>query len=158
MNEQTRKVVHSSKSDEWATPLSFFSKLDDTFKFTLDPCASHDNYKCSKYYTDEDNGLKQDWGGETVFVNPPYSKNSEWLEKCFLEARKPGTTVVVLIPSRTDTRYWHDYAMKATHIYFIKGRLKFGSQKNSAPFPSALLVFNNISGDIPPSVGTMERE
>ena len=157
MNEQTRKVVHSSKTDEWATPDSFSSKLDKMFNFTLDPCATHMNHKCPKYYTTEEDGLVQDWGGETVFVNPPYSKNTDWLRKCFSEAKKPKTTVVVLLPSRTDTRYWHKYAMRATHIYFVKGRLKFGQQKNSAPFPSALLVFNNMSADIPPSVGTMER-
>ena len=157
MDEKTRKIVHSSKTDEWSTPNSFFDKLNKMFSFTLDPCATHNNHKCPKYYTIEEDGLEKDWVGETVFVNPPYSKNSSWLEKCFLEAKKPKTTIVVLMPSRTDTRYWHDYAMKATHIYFIKGRLKFGQQKNSAPFPSALLVFNSMSGDIPPSIATMER-
>ena len=157
MNEITRKVLHSSNSDEWSTPIDFYSKLDSIFQFTLDPCATDENHKCDKYYTIEDDGLSECWTGERVFVNPPYSENSRWLEKCYSESRSADTVVVALIPSRTDTRYWHNYAMKATHIYFVKGRLKFGEQKNSAPFPSAVLVFNNLSDGQPPNVSTMER-
>ena len=162
MNKTTQKVLFSSKTGEWETPQDFFNKLDWRFgKFTLDPCATNDNHKTKKHYTIDDNGLAQDWGGETVFVNPPYRNLSEWVEKAYKESQKPGTKVVMLIPSRTDTKYWHKYVMKASEIHFIKGRLKFGDSKNSAPFPSAVIVFGSGPSYIRhlyPSVYTMERQ
>lgn len=150
--------MHSSGNDEWSTPEDFYQKLNQIFNFTLDPCATDENHKCDKYYTLGTDGLTQDWGGEKVFVNPPYSDNTQWLEKCYNEAQKPNTIVVVLIPSRTDTKYWHNYAMKASHIYFVKGRLKFGNQKNSAPFPSAVLVFRQRFDNADPQISTIERK
>lgn len=162
MDENTKKIMFSSKSDEWATPRDFFDSLNREFRFTLDPCASQFNHKCEKYYTVFDDGLKQDWSGESVFVNPPYSNVKEWAKKCKQEGQKPNTKVVLLIPSRTDTRYWHDYCMSATEMLFVKGRLKFGDQKNSAPFPSVVLVWDNSPSMLHPSyrphVGTITKE
>lgn len=134
----------SSNTDEWATPQDLFDKLDATFHFTLDPCATPENAKCAKYYTKEQDGLKQDWGGDVIWCNPPYGREiDKWIEKC---AEHRGVAVM-LIPARTDTRWWHSYIDKNpdAHVYFIKGRLKFGNAKNCAPFPSALVVFTNWS-------------
>lgn len=137
------QVMFSSVTDEWATPKDFFDTLNEEFDFTLDPCATTDNAKCDKFYTKEQDGLKQDWSGERVFCNPPYGKViGDWVKKCSEEAKKPNTTVVALIPARTDTRYFHEYIYhKAREVRFVKGRLKFGGCKNSAPFPSMVVVF-----------------
>jgi len=138
-------AVHfSSKSNEWETPQDFFDELDKEFHFTLDPCATHKNAKCKKYYTKEEDGLKQDWGGETVFCNPPYGREiAKWVRKCYEEAQKPNTTVVMLIPARTDTSYFHDYIYGKAEIRFIRGRLKFGDGTSPAPFPSMVVIFRN---------------
>lgn len=136
-------VMFSSKSDAWTTPQGFFDELDKEFSFTLDPCATSENTKCSKYYTIKEDGLRQDWQGETVFCNPPYGRAiRNWVKKCYEESKKPKTTVVMLIPARTDTSYFHDFIyQKAREIRFVRGRLKFGNAKNSAPFPSMVVVF-----------------
>lgn len=132
----------SSKTDDWATPQDFFDNLNKTFNFTLDPCASHENHKCAKYYTKGDDGLSKSWEGETVFMNPPYGRDvKKWMKKAYEESKH--ATVVCLIPARTDTAYWHDYCMKG-EITFIRGRLKFGNSKQSAPFPSAVVVFRSL--------------
>jgi len=143
MDTQTQKLMFSSKSDEWETPQNFFNKLNKTYKFTLDPCSTIESAKCEKYYTLEDDGLSKSWKNETVFVNPPYGKIKDWVKKAHYESINNGAVVVMLIPARTDTRYWHDYIMEeADSIYFVKGRLKFGNSPNSAPFPSAVVVFD----------------
>jgi phage N-6-adenine-methyltransferase len=136
-------LMFSSETDLWATPQNFFDELDKEFHFTLDPCATPENAKCKKYYTVKEDGLKQDWQGETVFCNPPYGKAiKNWVKKCYEESRKPNTKVVMLIPARTDTKYFHEYIYKkAKEIRFVKGRLKFGCSKNSAPFPSMVVIF-----------------
>ena len=134
--------MFSSKTDQWATPQEFFDKLDSEFNFTLDPCADETNHKCNLYYTEKEDGLIQDWQGETVFCNPPYgSEIAKWVKKCHDESKKKDTTVVMLIPSRTDTRWFHEYIYGKAEIRFIKGRLKFGNSKNSAPFPSMVVIF-----------------
>ena len=134
--------MFSSKTDMWATPQSFFDELNREFNFTLDPCATKENAKCKKYFTEEDDGLIQDWGGHIVFCNPPYGRQiGKWVEKCFKESKKLNTTVVMLIPARTDTKYFHEYIYNKSEIRFLKGRLKFGDSKNSAPFPSMIVVF-----------------
>lgn len=136
--------MFSSKTDQWATPQDFFDSLDREFSFTLDPCADETNHKCNRYFTQEVDGLSQDWGGETVFCNPPYGRDiKNWVKKSRDEARKPGTTVVMLIPARTDTQYFHDYIYQKPNVEvrFIRGRLKFGDSNNSAPFPSMVVVF-----------------
>ena len=134
-------VHFSSESVEWSTPDDFFKKLDQEFNFTLDPCATVQNKKCKKFFTKEEDGLKQDWSKEIVFMNPPYGRVIKyWIKKAYEESLK-GAVVVCLVPARTDTSYWHDYCMKGT-IRFIRGRLKF-SEKNSAPFPSAVVIFGD---------------
>ena len=135
-------VHYSSKTNEWSTPQDFFDELDKEFNFTLDPCATSENAKCTKYFTVEDDGLKQDWSNDIVFMNPPYGRDIKyWIKKAYEESLN-GATVVCLIPSRTDTAYWHNYIFgKADDIRFIKGRLKFGGSKNPAPFPSAIIIY-----------------
>ncbi len=135
--------MFSSQSDLWSTPQDFYDRLNKEFNFTLDPCATAENAKCAKYFTTKEDGLKQDWSGEIVFCNPPYGREiAKWVKKCYEEAQKPDTIVVMLIPARTDTAWFHDYIYhKAKEIRFIRGRLKFGDAKNSAPFPSMVVIF-----------------
>ena len=135
-------VHYSSKTNEWSTPQAFFDELNKEFNFTLDPCATSENAKCNKYFTVEDDGLKQDWSKDTVFMNPPYGREIKyWVQKAYEESLN-GATVVCLIPARTDTAYWHDYIFgKADDIRFLRGRLKFGDSKNPAPFPSAIIIY-----------------
>lgn len=139
------KGCFSSKSNEWATPVSFFKKLDDEFHFNLDPCCTHDNAKCEKHYTMADDGLAQNWGGRRVFCNPPYGAElKHWVRKCYEESRKPDTLVVMLIPARTDTNYFHEYIYhKAKEIRFIRGRLHFNGAKHGAPFPSMVVIYQD---------------
>tara|TARA_R110000868_G_scaffold240016_1_gene494523 strand:+ start:61 stop:483 length:423 start_codon:yes stop_codon:yes gene_type:complete len=133
-------VHFSSATDLWSTPQDFFDKQDAIYGFTLDVCATAANAKCARYFTEADDGLAQPWQG-VCWMNPPYGRAiGLWMRKAH-ESHLTGATVVCLVPSRTDTRWWHDYAMKG-QIEFIRGRLKFGNAKNSAPFPSALVVFN----------------
>lgn len=135
-------VHFSSETDLWATPQDFFDKYNKKYNFTLDACANQDNAKCEKYYTKEDDGLSQHWFG-TVWMNPPYGRTiGQWMRKAF-ESSLQGSTVVCLVPARTDTAWWHNYAAKGS-VEFIRGRLKFGGHKNSAPFPSAVVVFEGL--------------
>ena len=161
MKKHDAKVLFSSKSMEWATPRPFFMRLNEQFNFTLDPCAQSHNALCSRYYTAEEDGLKQNWAGNQVFVNPPYGRGiKEWVKKCYEEGTKKDTTVVMLIPARTDTKYWHDYVMRADEIRFVKGRIKFGGGNNSAPFPSAVVVFRHDQGhptENPPKIFSMSN-
>ena len=156
MNESSLKVMFSSNSFSWGTPESFFKRLDNEFKFTLDPCATKETAKCVRFFNEEDDGLSQDWGGHSVFMNPPYGRDiGDWIKKAYEESSKPGTVVVCLIPSRTDTKYWHEYCMKADKISFVRGRLKFGGSNNSAPFPSAVILFTSRNNsDEPPVIGS----
>ena len=136
-------LMFSSKTDKWATPQGFFDRLNDEFHFTLDPCADEFNHKCQKYFTEQQNGLIQDWSGEIVFCNPPYGRETQhWVQKCFSEVYSGNCPcAVMLIPARTDTRWFHQYIYKKAEVRFIKGRLKFGDSKNAAPFPSMVVVF-----------------
>lgn len=130
--------LFSSNTDQWSTPQDFFDKLNDEFHFTLDVCADDANHKCDKYFTKEQDGLVQDWGGEIIWCNPPYGREiGKWVEKC----SKHKGVAVMLLPARTDTRWFHDYIYKKSRIRFIKGRLKFGDSDNSAPFPSMVVIF-----------------
>lgn len=134
--------MFSSKTDLWSTPWNFFEKLNDEFHFTLDPCSTHENAKCYKHFTIEEDGLLQDWGNEVVFCNPPYGRQiKDWVKKAYEESQKDNTTVVMLIPARTDTIYFHEYIYHKAEIRFIKGRLKFGDATNAAPFPSMVVIF-----------------
>jgi site-specific DNA-methyltransferase (adenine-specific) len=170
--------MFSSKEEKWQTPQYIYDELDKEFNFTLDPCSQHDSAKCEKHYTPEEDGLVQSWRGETVFVNPPYTKPEEacktkckkkrcaergyhitkrlpgqvdWIRKSYEESRKPNTTVVMLIPARTDTEMFHEYIYhKADEIRFVKGRISFvdpNTKKSgdAAPFPSMIVVFRGNS-------------
>jgi len=146
------KDVHfSSASEEWETPQHIFDSLNEEFHFTLDPCATHKNAKCEKYYTKEDDGLAQSWAGERVFMNPPYGREIEkWIRKAWRSSLESNTIVVCLLPARTDTRWFHRYCAEGM-IWFIQGRLKFGENENSAPFPSMIVIFpKDYDGRLPP--------
>jgi phage N-6-adenine-methyltransferase len=134
------KGMLSSLTDQWETPQDFFDKQNKTYgPFTLDVCADATNAKCGNYYDKSKDGLAQQWIGK-CWMNPPYGREiGKWMRKAF-ESAGNGTVVVCLVPARTDTKWWHDYAMKGK-ITFIRGRLRFGDSTNSAPFPSALIVF-----------------
>ena len=133
--------LFSSKSVEWETPQGLFDSLNAEFHFTLDPCSTDENAKCEKHYTKEQDGLAQDWTGETVYCNPPYGKEMPlWIRKCY-EHFIGGGAAVMLIPARTDTKAFHEYIYGKAEIRFIKGRLKFNNNKNSAPFPSMIVVY-----------------
>ena len=134
------KGMLSSNTDLWETPQDFFDKLNEEFHFDLDVCALPENAKCEKYFTPEQDGLSKEWHG-TCWMNPPYGRNiGAWVQKAYETSVHTGGTVVCLLPARTDTAWWHDYAMKG-EVRFIRGRLKFGGSKNSAPFPSAVVGF-----------------
>ena len=132
--------MYSSKSDEWTTPRDLFNKLNRRFLFDLDPAATFQNHLCPTFYTKEDSGLDHSWEGMRVFVNPPYSHIKDWVAK-FVEESKRADCIVALIPARTDTRWWHDHIMTADKILFLRGRLRFGDGKGSAPFPSAVAMW-----------------
>lgn len=135
-------VHFSSATEMWATPQEFFDKYNELYNFDTDVCASPENAKCEQYFTEQDNGLEQEWKG-SCWMNPPYGRTiKSWMKKAY-ESSLNGATVVCLVPSRTDTVWWHDYAVKG-EIEFIKGRLKFGGHKNPAPFPSAVVVFKGV--------------
>lgn len=137
--------LFTSATDQWSTPQSFFDILNAEFNFTLDPCADKLNAKCSKFFTKEDDGLSKSWDGEKVFCNPPYGKEiGKWVKKCAEVVAGGGCNLtVMLIPARTDTRWFHEFIYGKSEVRFIKGRLKFGDSKNSAPFPSMIVIFRN---------------
>lgn len=129
---------------DWETPQDFFDEIDNEFHFTLDACANGTNHKCDKYFSESDDGLKQNWEGQTVWCNPPYGREiSKWVQKCSQESKQENTTVVMLIPARTDTKYFHEYIYNKPNveIRFIKGRLRFVGAAENAPFPSMVVVF-----------------
>jgi phage N-6-adenine-methyltransferase len=135
-------VMFSSKTDQWATPQWLFDKYNAEYQFTLDACALPENAKVESYFSPEQDGLSQEWGGR-IWMNPPYGREiGKWVKKAQEEAEKGAECVVCLLPSRTDTRWFHDFCLPfAKSITFLKGRLKFGEATNSAPFPSMVVVF-----------------
>lgn len=138
-----QKAMVSSKSNEWSTPQVFYDVLDKEFHFTLDPCSTDENAKCKKHYTMHDDGLTKDWSKDIVFMNPPYGGHTaDWLKKAH-QTSLDGGVVVCLIVSSTDRSYWHDLIFPfAKSIRFIRGRLKFGIAKSTAPFASAVVIFS----------------
>jgi phage N-6-adenine-methyltransferase len=135
------KGLFTSNTGEWETPQDFFDELNKEFNFTFDVCATKENAKCKRFWTKENNALTKDWNLERFWMNPPYGREiGKWIKKA---ATKRNGIVVALLPARTDTRWFHDYIYKKPYveIKFIKGRLKFGGAKNSAPFPSMLVIF-----------------
>lgn len=136
------EALYSSASVEWSTPQEVFDKLNSEFHFTLDVAATPENAKCERYYTKAEDGLKMPWGGGSVWCNPPYGREiGLWVKKAYESAHESGGVVVMLIPVRTDTKWFHDYVLHRAEIRFIAGRLKFGGAKNSAPFPSMVVIF-----------------
>ena len=132
--------LFTSNTAEWETPQKTFDELNCEFGFTLDVCATARNAKCKKFFDVEKDGLSQVWSG-VCWMNPPYGREiGKWVRKAYESAAQGGATVVCLLPSRTDTAWWQDYCMTG-EIRFIRGRLKFGNSKNSAPFPSAIVIF-----------------
>lgn len=151
-------LMFSKATDEWATPQDTFDALHREFEFSLDAAANNGNAKCEHFMSQELNALACDWFAAVelldtlaVWLNPPYSKCREFIAKAAEEARK-GCTVVCLVPSRTDTRWWHEHVWdRDTHrprpgveVRFIKGRLKFGGATAGAPFPSVVIVFRPV--------------
>ena len=126
----TSDVLFSKKTDHWATPTDLYNELNNEFHFTFDPCPLHAKF----------DGLNIDWG-TSVFVNPPYSNITSFLEKAHKELHKQSKIIVFLVPSRTDTKWFHNFVYHQAELRFIKGRLKFGMSKNSAPFPSMICIF-----------------
>jgi site-specific DNA-methyltransferase (adenine-specific) len=139
-----RSVLFSSATSEWATPADLFAKLNKEFCFTLDVCATVENAKCERYFTKKEDGLVQPWTGR-VWCNPPYGAAvAQWLHKGWESVQSGACELVVfLLPARTDTAWWPRYHAKG-EVRFLKGRLRFGGAKSSAPFPSVLLVFRNV--------------
>lgn len=134
------KVHFSSETDDWATPQEFFDRYNAKYNFDIDVCASQSNHKCATYFTVEDDGLQQEWKGK-CWMNPPYGRGiGEWVRKAY-ESARAGAVVVCLVPARTDTAWWHDYCMKG-QVEFVRGRIKFGTAKHNAPFPSAVVTFS----------------
>jgi phage N-6-adenine-methyltransferase len=141
----TNNIINSQhkNKDCWETPQHLFDLLNLEFKFTLDPCCLKETAKCSKFYTPSDNGLIKSWLGETVFVNPPYSRGNidKWVHKCWMESTY-GTTVVALLPVSTSSNWFHKYIYKQANIRFIKGRVKFNGANSTAPFSSMIVIWN----------------
>ena len=134
--------MNKAKTCVLETPKKLFDELNMVFHFTLDPCALPENAKCEKFFTPEDDGLSQNWGGHRVFCNPPYGREiADWVKKAYEESEKPDTLVVMLLPVRTDTAWFHDYVLGNADIHFLRGRLRFGGAKDPAPFPSMLVYF-----------------
>ena len=130
-------ILFSSKSEMWETPQELFDNLNAEFHFTVDVCATKDNAKCEKFFTPEMDGLKQEWTG-VCWCNPPYGRGiGKWMKK----AAEAQATVVCLVPARTDTKWFHDWVLNRAEIRFIRGCLHFNGSKNSAPFPSMLVIY-----------------
>lgn len=151
-------IAFSSASHEWCTPPALFAALDKEFAFTLDAAASDDNALCATYFTKASDALTQTWSG-TVYCNPPYGPGiGAWIAKGYAEAQA-GSTVVMLVPARTETAWWHDYVMRAAEVRLIRGRLSFindyDGAGHNAPFPSCIVVFR--PGDHTPVFSAMDR-
>lgn len=131
-------ALFSSATGKWATPSDLYLALDAEFRFTLDPCPIDDAERIM-----ENDGLARSWAGHRVFCNPPYGNGiGNWIGNWLAKGRE-ADCAVFLIPSRTDTRWWHQYVLTADEIRFVKGRLRFGDAKNSAPFPSAIVIYRS---------------
>jgi phage N-6-adenine-methyltransferase len=136
-------LMFSTGTIHWSTPQDLFDKINEEFNFTLDACANTSNYKVKNYFNEKQNGLAQSWQDNTVWVNPPYGSGiSDWIKKAYNEC-SPNCKIIMLLPARVDTRWFHDYIYNNPdcETRFIKGRLKFSNSKSSAPFPSMIVVF-----------------
>lgn len=138
--------LFSSERQDWATPWNLFNVLNEEFNFALDAAASAENAKCSPYLTEDDDAFTVCWsdliGTRAVWLNPPYGREiGDWIEKAYIESKK-GCTVVCLVFCRSDTKWWHQWAMKAAEVRLIPGRVTFEGAQASAPAPSCVLVFD----------------
>ncbi len=132
----------SNRRQDWETPDEIFEPLAKEFKIVLDVCATNENHKCATWFTKEQNGLLQDWSTfSACWMNPPFGNQSKWVRKAYKESQK-GTTVVCLLPCRTNTNWWHDYCMKG-EIRFIRGRPVFKGAKYGLPLPLAIVIFKS---------------
>ncbi|MGR2662447.1 DNA N-6-adenine-methyltransferase [Chromobacterium haemolyticum] len=138
----TNDSVHFSTGDyEWPTPQALFDQLNAEFGFTIDVCATAKNAKCTKFYTQVDDGLAQNWAGEVVWMNPPFGHEIKlWMAKAY-RSSLDGALVVCLVPARTDTRWWHRVVMKASEVRVLDKRLRFDGGNHKAPFPAVVVVF-----------------
>jgi len=143
-----KDLMFSSASSEWETPPEVFDPLNKEFGFTLDVCASAENYKCGRYFDSTTDAFGEPWPHTDVcWMNPPYGREIiHWVNHAYCVGENGGK-VVCLLPARTDTKWWHDYVMKAAEVRFIKGRIKFVGAPASAPFPSAIVVFRPHEGE-----------
>jgi len=142
MTPGQQKYHFSSVAQDWETPQFIYDSLAAEFGFTVDACADSHNTKCKRFWSESDNGMAQDWSDEIVWMNPPYNRVEQWMQKAWQESRR-GATVVCLVPARTDSIWWHRYAMKG-EIRLFTQRLKFkkgGKRSDVAPFPSSLVIF-----------------
>ena len=124
------------------TPKYLFDKISSIFNFSLDACALPENAKCESYYTPKDDGLSKPWRGG-VWCNPPYGREIlSWVKKAYEESQKEyNSFVLMLLPARTDTKWWWDWVQGKATLFFIKGRVKFGDHNVGAPFPSVLALY-----------------
>jgi phage N-6-adenine-methyltransferase len=140
------KGLFTSKTPEWSTPQDLFDELNKEFDFDVDVCATKENAKCEKYFTKEDDGLEHSWHlYNCCWCNPPYGRQiADWVRKAYYLKGYGRAKIVMLLPARTDTKWFHDYIYNQSNveIRFLKGRLKFGDSKNSAPFPSMIVIFD----------------
>ena len=128
------EVMFGNNKNDWRTPPHLFGEWNKEFHFTLDPaCNGEVDALCNKFYTPKEDGLKQSWAGERVYVNPPYDNAKEWVKKAY-ESRNEADLIVMLLPSRTDTKYFHEYIYHKSTIRLLKGRIKFVGAKHCAPF------------------------
>jgi len=133
--------LFTSRSEEWETPNYVYLPLNSEFKFQVDVCATTENAKCKIYFDKSVDGLKSEWSPFRCWMNPPYGREiSKWMKKAFTESQR-GALVVCLIPSRTDTKWWHNWVMKSSEVRFVSGRINFSTSKNSAPFPSCIVIY-----------------
>jgi phage N-6-adenine-methyltransferase len=151
------RVHFSSNTDLWATPWLLFRTLDSEFHFELDVCALPENAKCKRFYSPDDDGLRQPWKG-VCWLNPPYGRQiGRWIQKAYESALSGDATVVALIPARSDSKWWHQYVMAASELWFVAGRIRFGGAKAGAPFPSAIAVFRAGQVGQIPALGTFRQ-
>lgn len=146
--------LFTSNKEDWETPQDLFNKLNEKYHFTFDLAASDSNAKCKSYFTETDDSLSQNWHriSGNVFLNPPYGRElHKWVKKAYEESLlKAEGDIVMLIPARTDTSYWHDFIFGKAQIKFLRGRLKFelgGAARDAAPFPSALVIYGEADNE-----------
>jgi phage N-6-adenine-methyltransferase len=145
VNQELAKSNGCDQKDLWETPDYIFNPLNDEFGFTLDPCCTIVTRKCDKFYTPFEDGLLQNWCGDRVYCNPPYSRGNidKWAEKCYLESLKSNTVVVALLPVSTSSNWWHEWVWKKAELRYVKGRIRFKGAKHTAPFSSVIAIYSS---------------